>query len=457
MGYLIKNGTVVYSKGSYKADILIEGDKIAQVAHKITATPAKVIDASGKYIFPGFIDTHTHFDLDAGDFHTADDFYTGTKAAIAGGTTSILDFTTQEKGQTLKEALDVWHGLADGRSSCDYGFHMSITDWNEDVKEEIKDMTRLGVTSYKLYMAYDNLRVNDKEIFEILSAVEREKGIIGVHCENGDLVAALTEKLKAGNENSISLHPKSRPPQVEAEAVHRLLTIAKLAKTPVNIVHLSSKEGLEVVRKARAAGQQVFTETCPQYLLMDDSEYDRPGFESAKYVLSPPLRKHEDIDALWDAVCKGEIDVMGTDHCSFNMEGQKTRGIDDFTRIPNGIPGVEHRPVLFYQYGVASGKTNVEMMCNLLAERPAKLFGMYPQKGVILPGSDADLVIWDPKKEWTITAETMVQNVDYTPYEGRKVTGAPELVFLRGQCIVRNGKILTERQGKYIHRTARNI
>lgn len=457
MGYLIKNGTVVYSRGSYTADILIEDDKIVQVAHRITAADAKEIDASGKYIFPGFIDTHTHFDLDAGDFRTADDFYTGTKAAIAGGTTSILDFTTQEKGQTLKEALDVWHRMADNQSSCDYGFHMSITDWNEDVKEEIKDMTRLGVTSYKLYMAYDNLRVNDKEIFEILSAVEKEKGIIGVHCENGELIAALTEKLKAEYENSIALHPKCRPPQVEAEAIHRLLTIAKLAKAPVNIVHLSSKEGLKEVRRARAAGQQVFAETCPQYLIMDDSEYNRPGFESAAYVLSPPLRKKEDIDSLWDAVCKGEIDVMGTDHCSFNMKGQKTRGIDDFTKIPNGIPGVEHRPVLFYHYGVASGKTNVEMMCNLLSERPAKLFGMYPQKGVILPGSDADLVIWDPEKEWTITAENMVQNSDNTPYEGIRVKGIPALVFLRGCPVAEYGKVRTELRGRYIHRKPRGI
>ena len=234
-----------------------------------------------------------HFDLDAGDFHTADDFYTGTKAAIAGGTTSILDFTTQEKGQTLTEVLDVWHKMADGKSSCDYGFHMSITDWNDEAKKEIKEMTRQGVTSYKLYMAYDNLRVNDKELFEILSAIEEEHGIAGVHCENGDIIKAVTEKLKAEERHSIRLHPKSRPAEAEAEAVNRLLTIAKLAGTPVNIVHLSSRQGLKVVQRARKEGQQVFVETCPQYLILDEKEYNRPGFSGAAFVCAPPLRKKE--------------------------------------------------------------------------------------------------------------------------------------------------------------------
>ncbi len=457
MKYLIKNGTVVSALDSRAADILIEEEKIVKVEANIEDKEAVVIDASGKLIFPGFIDTHTHFDLDAGDFRTADDFYTGTKAAVAGGTTTILDFTTQDKGQTLKEALDVWHGLADGKCSCDYGFHMSITDWNEEVKAELKDMTRLGVTSYKLYMAYDNLKVDDKELFEILSAVEEEKGIVGVHCENGQIISAMIEKLKAEYPNSISLHPKSRPAEVEAEAVQRLLTIAKLAETPVNIVHLSSKKGLEEVRRARAQGQQVFAETCPQYLIFDDSEYERPGFEGAAFVLSPPLRKKEDIAALWEAVNNGEIDVMGTDHCSFHMQGQKTRGVDDFTRIPNGIPGVEHRPALFYSFGVKQGRTDVGMMCNLLSERPAKLFGMYPRKGAILPGSDADLVIWDTDRKWTITAKEMVQNADNTPYEGLEITGAPVQVFLRGQLVAKDGAVVSEQQGKYIHRTERQL
>lgn len=455
--YLIKNGTVVSAAESRKADILIAGEKIKAVGVHLECEDAQVIDAEGKYIFPGFIDTHTHFDLDAGDFHTADDFYTGTKAAVCGGTTTILDFTTQEKGQSLKEALNVWNRMADGSSSCDFGFHMSITDWNDSVKDELKDMSLLGVPSYKLYMAYDNLKVNDRELYEILSAVENEQGIIGVHCENGEIIKAITAELKADCENSVSLHPKSRPAEAEAEAIHRLLVLAKLAGTPVNIVHLSSALGLQEIRRARAEGQKVFAETCPQYLLLEDSVYDRPGFEGAAYVCSPPIRKAEDQEALWEAIAAGEIDMIGTDHCSFHMETQKTRGKDDFTRIPGGMPGVEHRPVLFYTAGVKNRKIPVEMMCNLLSERPARLFGMYPQKGVIREGSDADLVIWDPDEEWTITAEHQIQNVDHTPYEGMKVCGMPEKVFLRGCLTAENGKMVRELGGRYVYRGVKNF
>lgn len=455
--YLIQNGTVVSAKESRKADVLIVDDKVSAVGEGLVCEDAVVIDASGKFIFPGFIDTHTHFDLDAGDFHTADDFYTGTKAAVSGGTTTVLDFTTQEKGQTLKEALDVWHGLAAGKSSCDYGFHMSITDWNPDVQEEVKEMLPAGVPSYKLYMAYDNLKVNDQEVYEILKAVEAEQGIIGVHCENGELIKAVTAELKADCENSVALHPRSRPAEAEAEAIHRLLTLAKVAGTPVNIVHLSTELGLEEIRRARAGGQQVFAETCPQYLVFEDSVYEKPGFESAAFVCAPPIRKASDREALWEAVAAGEIDMIGTDHCSFHMANQKTRGQNDFTRIPGGVPGVEHRPALFYTFGVKTGKTTVERMCELLSERPAKLFGMYPAKGAVKEGSDADLVIWDPEKVWTITAAEQQQQVDYTPYEGIQVCGAPEKVFLRGTLTAADGKVCSENGGQYVHRGKRQL
>ena len=284
MKYLLRNGRIVSSAGCYEADLLIEGEKIVQLGERLPVKDAQAIDVSGKYLFPGFVDTHTHFDLNAGDFCTADDFASGTRAALAGGTTSVLDFATQEKGETLKQALDNWHRLADGKACCDYGFHMSITDWNPAVRMELKDMTRLGVTSYKLYMAYDNLMVNDREILEILEAVEEEKGIVGVHCENPEIIRGITVRLKREEKNSPSLHPKSRPAEAEAEAMRRLLILAKLAGTPVNIVHLSSLLGLRKLRHAREEGQQVSAKTCPQYLVLEDSRYEAPGFSGAAYV-----------------------------------------------------------------------------------------------------------------------------------------------------------------------------
>lgn len=452
MDTLLQGGTIVTPQGSFAGDIRIRGERIAEIGEGLIAQGEKVIPVEGKLLFPGFIDTHTHFDLDAGTFHTADDFATGTRAAIAGGTTVILDFTTQEKGETLMEALGNWHRLADGKCSCDYGFHMSITDWNETVRKELPLMTREGVTSYKLYMAYDNLRVSDGEIFEILQAVEREGGIIGVHCENGELITELSGQLLARGETGPSAHPKARPAEIEAEAVNRLLTIARMAGTPVNIVHLSTKRAYEVVRAARAEGQRVYVESCPQYFLLEDSKYELAGFESAKYVLSPPLRKQEDVNCLWKALAAGEIDTLGTDHCSFHFHGQKERGLKDFTKIPNGLPGVEHRPVLMYTYGVGTGKITKEQFCGVLSENPAKLFGMYPRKGALMVESDADIVVWDPEAEDVISARTQVQNVDYTPYEGMKIKGKPVQVFLRGTLVYREGQVVVPRQGRYVHR-----
>ncbi len=452
MDILIQHGTLVTPTGSRIADIRIRGEKIIEIGPDLPPAGAQQILADGCLIFPGFIDTHTHFDLDAGTFCTADDFATGTKAAIAGGTTTILDFTTQEKGENLMEALERWHILADGKCSCDYGFHMSITDWNDQVREELPVMTAQGVTSYKLYMAYDNLKVSDGEIFEILKAVKQEGGIAGVHCENGALIKKLAAELNAKGETGPSAHPKSRPAQVEAEAVYRLLTIAKMADTPVNIVHISTKQAYEIAAGARKAGQKVYLETCPQYLLLTEEKYALPGFESAKYVLSPPLRGMEDVNCLWQALEENQIDTIGTDHCSFHYRGQKERGKGDFTQIPNGLPGVEHRPVLLYTYGVSTGKITKEQMCQVLSENPARLFGMYPRKGTLEAGSDADIVIWDPKKEDVISADTQFQNVDYTPYEGTKITGKPRQVYLRGTLVFEENKFLKEKQGIYLHR-----
>ena len=455
MDLLIKGGIIVTAEKSERMDIRIHGETIAELGENLSAGGEKVIDAAGKLIFPGFIDTHTHFDLDAGDFFTADDFESGSKAAVAGGTTMVLDFATQNKGETLGEALNAWHERAGNKSSCHYGFHMSISDWNAHTKEELKDMTRAGITSYKLYMAYDNLKVHSGLMYEILKAVKEEGGIIGVHCEDGDLVNTLIREQKELGNLSPKGHPLSRPDEVEADAVHQLLTVARLAEVPVNIVHLSSKRGYEVVEAARAEGQKVYVETCPQYLLMEDSKYQLEGFESAKYVLSPPLRKEEDVECLWKAWKKNRIDTIGTDHCSFHFHGQKERGRNDFSRIPNGIPGVEHRPVLLYTYGVTEGRITKEQLCAALSTNPARLFGMYPKKGAIQVGSDADLVIWDPEYQGVITAKEQLQRCDYTPYEGFPVKGRADRVLLMGQVVAEQGRVVMEKAGRYVHRGPR--
>lgn len=447
---IIKNGTLVSATKTWNADIAIENDKIVEIAPVIEAKSSdEIYDATGCYVFPGFIDGHTHFDMDTGTAHTADDFVTGTKAAVINGTTSIVDFATQEKGQTLKQAYDVWMEKAKDKSSCNYRFHMAITDWNERVKEEMDTMPELGVTSFKMYMAYDALLSNDREILECLRKIKEIDGVLGVHCENGTLINALTkEKIEAG-EFTPSAHPASRPDYVEAEAINRLAYISSLAGHPVNVVHLSSQAGLNEIRNARKRGQEITVETCPQYLLLDDHYYDLENFEGAKYVMSPPLRKVEDNKALIQAIVDGEIDTIATDHCSFSFK-DKELGRNDFRKIPNGGPGVEHRPQLIYTYLVDAGLIDVKRMCELISTNPAKRYGMYPEKGVLEVGSDADIVIFSPNYEGEITWKNQLQNVDYTPYEGFKVKGQARTVFVNGECVVDNAAIVKERQGRYV-------
>ena len=457
MSIIIKGGTIVTPRESYISDIKIEGEIIAEIGENLEDNKAQVIDATGCLLFPGFIDSHTHLDLDTGYTRTADNFETGTTAAIVGGTTTILDFATQNKGETLCEALNNWHKLAKDVSSCDYGFHMAITEWNENIKSELEIMKEEGITSYKAYMAYDSLRINDGEIYDILKSLKEYDALLGVHCENGDLVnTMIKEQLSSGN-TSPAAHPLSRPNLVEAEAVSRYIDIANLAEAPIYIVHLSTKEALEVALKARKRGQEVYVETCPQYLLLEDSLYSLENFESAKYVLSPPLRKNDDIEKLWQALSAEDIDMIGTDHCSFNFKGQKDHGIEDFSKIPNGIPGIEHRPVLMYTYGVDKGRITKEQMCALLSENAAKLFGMYPRKGVLQVGSDADIVIWDVKAKGTISKDNQKQNVDYTPFEGFKTVGCAKHVFLRGNHVVVEGNIMKQNLGKYIKRGGKDV
>lgn len=448
---IIKNGTLVSPTKTWNADIAIVDNKIKEIAPTITATSNdEIYDATGCFVFPGFIDGHTHFDMDTGTAHTADDFVSGTKAAVIGGTTTIVDFATQEKGQTLKEAYNVWMEKAKDKSSCNYRFHMAITDWNNNVKEEMAVMPDLGVTSFKMYMAYDNLISNDAEILDCLRKVKEIDGVLGVHCENGTLINALTKEKIAAGEVSPNAHPTSRPAYVEAEAINRLAYISSLADHPVNIVHLSSLAGLNEIRNARKRNQILTVETCPQYLLLDDHYYDLENFEGAKYVMSPPLRKESDKKALIQAIIDKEIDTIATDHCSFNFKKDKELGKLDFRKIPNGAPGVEHRPQLIYTYLVETGYIDVLRMCELISTNPAKRYGMYPQKGVLEVGSDADIVIFSPDYKDVITWTKQSQNVDYTPYEGFKVKGQAKTVFVNGECVVNNAVFVKERQGEYV-------
>lgn len=361
----IKGGTIVNSKESFAGNILIEDEKIAKVSDPDEFieldNDTKVVDASGKLIFPGFIDAHTHFDLHVAGTVTCDDFYSGTKAAISGGTTTIIDFGTQYKGETLNEGMDNWLNKAKDGVFCDYGIHMSISDWNEEAKRQCRDMMDRGVTTFKIYLTYDIL-LKDNEAFEVIQRLKEVGAITGVHCENAGLIFALQQEfVEAGLQKKVSSHYKTRPAAAEAEAIGRILHLAEVADSDIIDVHLTCKEGLDEIRAARKRGQKVYAETCPQYLTMTDSLYELPGFEGAKYVIAPPLRKQSDIDELWRAIADGEIQTVSTDHCAFTFE-QKKLGKDDFRKIPGGMPGVETRGIVMYSEGVTKGRISVEKM-----------------------------------------------------------------------------------------------
>ena len=457
MKYLLKNGTVVSGDLSVREDVLIDGETIVKTGQNLEEEDAQVIDVSGKLLFQGFIDGHTHFDREVAGTVTADDFETGTKAAIAGGTTLVIDYASQDKGgHTLKEGLEKWHKKADGKCSCDYSFHMSIVEWNEETEKEIQNMIDEGITSFKLYMTYPAMIVNDCDLYKIIKKLNDYGCFAGVHCENAGVIDALIAKAKKEGRFGPENHPLVRPDIMEAEAVHRLLVIADAADAPVMIVHLTNQKAFEEVMRARMNGQKVYAETCPQYLLLDDRVYSRPDFEGAKYVCAPPIRKKADQDCLWKALANGEIQTVATDQCSFTME-QKALGKEDFTKIPGGLPGVQTRGTLLYTYGVRTGKITQEQMCRLLSENAAKLYGVYPQKGVIREGSDADIVVFDPERESVISAKTHLYHTDNNPYEGFKLHGDIDRVFLRGMPVVKDGKVVLEKAGKYIKRGKKQL
>lgn len=452
MKRLFCGGTVVSAAEVKKKDVLTEDGVIVEIGENIEAADAEIVDVTGKYLFPGFIDGHTHMDLEVSGTVTADGFETGTKAELAGGTTCIVDFATQNKGESLAFALEHWHKKADGRASCDYAFHLALSDWNEAVKKELETVVASGIRSFKLYTIYDAMVVDDKAIYEILSCLKKLGGIAGIHCENRGMIDARLDEVleEKGSRRNVADYPGTRPALAGAEAISRILKIAKCVDTPVIIVHLSSKEGYEEICRAREKGQTVYVETCPQYLLMDEQRYmGGDNAENRKYMIAPPLRTKKDNEVLWQALSENQIYTVATDHCSFTM-AQKNMGADDFSKTPCGMPGAEERPALIYHFGVGQGRITLEQMCALLSEHPARLYGLYPKKGVIAEGNDADIVVWNPKTEWTLRAKMQQSACDYSPMEGTALTGRAEQVYLRGTLAAENGRILAAGLGRYM-------
>jgi dihydropyrimidinase len=437
---LVRNAHVVTAAESYEADLYVDGGTIALIGQSLSLPADTVLDASGCLVLPGGIDVHTHLDMPAGPLTSADDFETGTRAAAFGGTTTIVDFATPDPGQSLLAAFETWRRKAEGRAVVDYGFHMALRGLGEATLAEMARLTRdEGVSSFKLYLAYPGLQVDDGTFFRALQGARECGALVLVHAENGGVIDVLVKQALARGETAPRHHALTRPSETEAEATARAITLAALAATPLYVVHLSCAAALEHVAAARGRGQPVFAETCPQYLFLSIDDYDRPGFDGAKFVMSPPLREASNQDALWRGLACGGLQVVATDHCPFTL-ADKARGRDDFSKIPNGAPGIETRMLLLWDGGVRAGRIDAQRFVELTAAAPARLFGLWPRKGTIAVGSDADLVLWDPERETRLSAETLHMRVDYSPYEGRVVRGGPVVVMSRGEIIVDHGE-----------------
>src|SRR5690242_5811610 len=452
---IIANGTVVTASDTYPGDIGISDGKISAIAVSLPREQGKkIIDAKGKYVFPGGIDVHTHLDMPFGGTTSSDDFETGTRAALFGGTTTLIDFAIQGKGQTLRTALDTWMEKASKRAIADYAFHCIVTDLPPARMEEMNEVVREGITSFKLFMAYPGvLMLDDASIFKALRTASKNGAMICMHAENGSAIDVIVQQALAEGKTAPKYHALTRPATAEAEAVGRAVALAEMAGAPLYIVHLSCNEALERVREARDRGLPVYAETCPQYLYLSIENFDAPGFEGAKYVFTPPLREKWHQEKLWNGLKCEHLQVVSTDHCPFCFKEQKELGRDDFTKIPNGGPGVEHRMSLIYSGGVASGRFSANRFVELVSTTPAKLFGLYPRKGTIAVGSDADLMIFDPERKHTISAKTHHMRVDYSMFEGIQVTGMPDVVLSRGKVVVQRDKFLGRAgQGEFLRR-----
>ena len=438
---LVRNGRVVTPSESYEADLYVDAGKIVLVGQGLSLPADTVLDASGCLVLPGGIDAHTHLDMPAGELTSADDFETGTRAAAFGGTTTVIDFATPEPGESLLSTLDTWRGKAEGKAAVDYGFHMALRGLGETTLAEMSRLTRdEGVTSFKLYLAYPGvLQVDDATFFRALLGARECGALPLVHAENGGVIDVLVKRALARGDTAPRHHALTRPPEAEAEATARAISLAAMAEAPLYVVHLSCAAALAHVVAARDRGLPVHAETCPQYLFLSIEDYDRPGLEGARYVMSPPLRQAADQEALWRGLAGGDLQVVATDHCPFTLN-DKARGRDDFSKIPSGAPGIETRMMLLWDGGVLAGRIDAQRFVELTATGPARLFGLWPRKGTIAVGSDADLVIWDPERETRLSADTLHMRVDYSPYEGRVVRGGPLVVMSRGEVIVDRGE-----------------
>ncbi len=457
MSILIKNGRIITAVDDYMGDVFIENETITHIGKSLDMEADEILDASGKYLFPGGLDPHTHLDMPFGGTVSADDFETGTRAAAHGGTTTLIDFAIQTKGQSTLEALDTWHAKADGKTAIDYGFHMIVTDLEDNRVHEMKMLADEGVTSYKLFMAYPGvLYVDDGTIYRAMRKAGENGTVVCMHAENGIVIDEIVKRALAEGKTEPKYHALTRPTRMEAEGVHRAISIAEVANVPVYIVHLSSSDALEQVMLARNRGVHAFAETCPQYLFLDHSYYEQEGFEGAKYVMTPALREKWNQEELWKGLRFGDLQSISTDHCPFCFKDQKILGIDDFSKIPNGGPGVENRMSLVFNGGVNSGRISLNKFVELTSTAAAKTFGLFPKKGTIAVNSDADIVIFDPNRKETISINnscTHHMRVDYNAYEGFEVTGFTETVLSRGKIIIKDCEYMGKKgDGQFLKR-----
>lgn len=443
MALLIKNGEIVTGDARYVADIWCEGETITRIARDIAPPPgATVVDASGQWVFPGFIDPHTHIHLPFMGTTAKDTYLTATQAALAGGTTTVFDMCCPSRDEEPEDGFAAWLDKAAGNACCDYSFHMGVTKFHGGSAAQLRRIAAAGVQSFKVFLAYPGaFGIDDQELFQTLR-LARELGVItAAHCENAALIAELQRQLLAEGKTGPEWHHESRPPYVEASGVHHLLTFAQATKAPVYIVHLSCQDALDEALRGRRRGVDVRIEVLIQHLLLDKTCAERPDFEGAKFVMSPPLRAPEHQSALWDALRQGLVDTVGTDHAPFDFATQKVLGRTDFTKIPNGIPAIQDRIALLMTHGVCTGKIDLQTFVRTASTNAAKIFNLFPRKGTILPGSDADLVVFDPNYRGALSARTQTSAVDYHAFEGWTVQGRPSVVTLRGEIAARNGQL----------------